>query len=54
MASSENQGLHIALAVFVLLTIILSVTTYLFFRESEAYRLRAKAAEAALKEALKK
>ena len=28
----ENQGLQIALIVFVMLTIILGVTTYLFFR----------------------
>ena len=35
MASSENQGLQIALIIFVMLTIILSVTTFLFFREYE-------------------
>lgn len=33
MASSENQGLQIALIIFVMLTILLSVTTYMFFRE---------------------
>ena len=31
----ENQGLQIALIIFVMLTIILGVTTYLFFRQSE-------------------
>ncbi len=31
MAARENQGLQIALIIFVMLTIILSVTTYLFF-----------------------
>ncbi|HET6882264.1 MAG TPA: hypothetical protein VFI31_19015 [Pirellulales bacterium] len=33
MASSENQGLQIALIIFVMLTILLSVTTFMFFRE---------------------
>lgn len=38
MASSENQGLQIALIIFVMLTILLSVTTFMFFREyQEAY-----------------
>lgn len=47
MASSENQGLQIALIVFVMLTILLSVTTFMFFREyDEASR---KAAEDATK-----
>lgn len=31
MAARENQGLHIALIVFVVLTIILAVTTFMFF-----------------------
>lgn len=35
MASSENQGLQIALIIFVMLTIILSVTTFVFFRQYE-------------------
>ena len=34
----ENQGLQIALIVFVMLTIILGVTTYLFFRQYERSR----------------
>jgi hypothetical protein len=33
MASGENQGLQIALIIFVMLTILLSVTTFMFFRE---------------------
>ncbi len=32
MAARENQGLQIALIVFVMLTIILIVTTFLFFQ----------------------
>ncbi|MEX0979198.1 MAG: hypothetical protein WDZ48_10115 [Pirellulales bacterium] len=32
MATRENQGLQIALIIFVMLTIVLIVTTYLFFR----------------------
>ena len=35
MASSENQGLQIALIIFVMLTIVLSVTTFVFFRSYE-------------------
>ncbi len=31
MAARENQGLQIALIIFVMLTIVLSVTTYIFF-----------------------
>ena len=32
MAARENQGLQIALIIFVMLTIVLIVTTYMFFR----------------------
>jgi hypothetical protein len=38
----ENQGLQIALIVFVMLTIILGVTTYLFFRQYEESDIKAK------------
>ncbi len=38
----ENQGLQIALIVFVMLTIILGVTTYLFFRQWDEADTRAK------------
>jgi hypothetical protein len=37
----ENQGLQIALIVFVMLTIILGVTTYLFFRQYEEASIKA-------------
>lgn len=38
----ENQGLHIALIVFVALTLILGVTTFMFFRKFEEASLKAK------------
>lgn len=41
----ENQGLQIALIVFVMLTIVLGVTTFLFFRQYEEATTRANAAE---------
>jgi hypothetical protein len=40
MASSENQGLQIALIIFVMLTIILSVTTFVFFRQADEATIR--------------
>lgn len=43
MASSDNQGLQIALIIFVILTLILSVTTFLFFRSYEQATIEAKA-----------
>jgi hypothetical protein len=53
----ENQGLQIALIVFVMLAIILGVTTYLFFRQYEEADIKAtkNAADAdkATKQALK-
>jgi hypothetical protein len=42
MASSENQGLQIALIIFVMLTIVLSVTTFVFFRQYEDADIRAR------------
>lgn len=42
----ENQGLQIALIVFVMLTIILGVTTFLFFRQYEEATNRATASDA--------
>lgn len=42
----ENQGLQIALIIFVMLTIILGVTTFLFFRQYEDALLKAEAAAA--------
>jgi hypothetical protein len=35
MAARENQGLQIALIIFVILTIILTVTTFLFFQSNQ-------------------
>ncbi|REK19075.1 MAG: hypothetical protein DWQ37_02630 [Planctomycetota bacterium] len=43
MAARENQGLQAALIVFVMLTIILIVTTYLFFSSYSEQREKAKA-----------
>lgn len=41
MASSDNQGLQIALIIFVILTLLLSVTTFLFFRSYEQATIEA-------------
>ena len=35
MASSESQGVMISLIIFIMLTIVLSVTTFLFFQNAE-------------------
>ena len=35
MASRESQGLQIALILFVMVTVVLAVTTYLYFRKAE-------------------
>ncbi len=43
MAARENQGLQIALIIFVMLTIVLIVTTYLFFSNYSDQRDKAKA-----------
>ena len=40
----ENQGLQIALIIFVMLTIILGVTTFLFFRQYQEKDIAAKEA----------
>jgi hypothetical protein len=48
MAARENQGLQIALIIFVMLTIILSVTTFIFFNN---YKEQSTAAETAKKSA---
>jgi hypothetical protein len=42
MASSDSQGLQISLIIFVILTIILSVTTFVFFRQSDQHFNQAK------------
>jgi hypothetical protein len=46
MAARENQGLQIFLIVFVLLTLLLAVTTFVFVRKSNTETARADAAEA--------
>lgn len=43
MAARENQGLQIAVIVFVMLTIVLSVTTFVFFRQAQEAEVRATA-----------
>lgn len=43
MAARENQGLQIALIIFVMLTIVLIVTTYLFFTRFQEEREKSKA-----------
>lgn len=50
MAARENQGLQIALIIFVMLTIVLIVTTYLFFRNYSDEREKSKALETANKQ----
>lgn len=48
MASRESQGLQVALILFVMVTVVLAVTTYLYFRRAEenVQRYLAKAEEA--------
>ena len=41
MASNENQGLQISLIVFVMLTVILSVTTFVFFNKFKQVSVQA-------------
>ncbi len=41
----ENQGLQIALITFVMLTLVLSVTTFIFFKQSEEADTKAKAGQ---------
>ncbi|HEV3021669.1 MAG TPA: hypothetical protein VGX76_04355 [Pirellulales bacterium] len=52
MASSENQGLQIALIIFVMLTIILSVTTFVFFRQYEEASIKSAKDEEVAKKAV--
>ena len=46
MASRESQGLQIALILFVMVTVVLGVTTYMSFRRSEEKIKEAAAARA--------
>ena len=50
MASRENQGLQIALILFVMVTVVLGVTTYMYFRKSEEKIKEAAAARAETKQ----
>lgn len=52
MAARENQSLQIALIMFVILTITVSVSTFYFFRKFEEADLREKAAVAQAHDAL--
>jgi hypothetical protein len=51
MASRESQGLQIALILFVMVTVVLAVTTYLYFRKAEEKIQLAEAARAEAKRA---
>ncbi len=51
MASRESQGLQIALILFVMVTVVLAVTTYLYFRKAEEKVRQARAAAAEAKQA---
>ena len=50
MASRESQGLQIALILFVMVTVVLGVTTYMYFRKSEEKIKEADAAKAETKQ----
>ncbi len=47
MAKRESQGLQIALILFVMITVVLAVTTFVFYRKTEEAVQKKKAAEAA-------
>ena len=57
MAARENQGLQIAVIIFVMLTIVLSVTTFVYFRQAQEDAVKSAAmqtrAEAADKDKIK-
>ncbi|MCY2988618.1 MAG: hypothetical protein NTY19_12230 [Planctomycetota bacterium] len=44
MASRESQGLQVALILFVMVTVVLAITTYVYFRKSEEKIKEAKSA----------
>ncbi len=50
MAARENQGLQISLIIFVMLTIILSVTTFIFFNNYKDELVKTKKAEETAKQ----
>lgn len=47
MASRESQGLQIALILFVMITVVLAVTTFVFFRKTEEMAANVKSANKA-------
>jgi len=51
MASRESQGLQVALILFVMVTVVLAVTTYLYFRKAEEKIQLAQGAQAEAKRA---
>lgn len=51
MAARENQGLQIALIIFVILTIVLTVTTYMFFSSYQKERAAKESADSARQKA---
>ena len=51
MAARESQGLQVALILFVMITVVLAVTTYLYFRKAEEKIQVAEAARAEAKRA---
>jgi len=51
MASRENQGFQVALIVFVMLTVLLSVTTFVLFRNYNFEKTRADASDRTRSEA---
>ncbi|MCL4203166.1 MAG: hypothetical protein KJ000_11750 [Pirellulaceae bacterium] len=51
MAARESQGLQVALILFVMITVVLAVTTYLYFRKAEEKIQLADAARAEAKRA---
>jgi hypothetical protein len=51
MASRESQGLQVALILFVMITVVLAVTTYVYFRKSEEKIRQAQTAMAQAKQA---
>lgn len=50
MASRESQGLQIALILFVMVTVVLAVTTYFYFRQAEEKTKKAADAEVKAKQ----
>jgi hypothetical protein len=52
MAARESQGLQITLIIFVMLTIILSVTTFIFYNNYKEHATKAKSADESAQQAM--